>query len=549
MAKINLNEELSRVQAELQKAQIQEALLIEKASKSSNPEYVLRAQREINSKSQNIRKGKSYFFDPLNVNDGLGFKEKPYQLSYNILRSMSKTHLVKSIITTRKEQVSNFSSFVDDPQKVGWTIKKKRRLFEKEAELSYIEKVEIEGIVNFINNCGSNKVKWFGDSFDTFLKKTTVDSLVLDQKTFEVVRTRSGHLHEFFATDGGTYRLASSFNNELINNNQIEIDGYYPSHVQIYQGIIKNEFYPWELCFGIRNHDTDIAKNGYGTSELENLIKSITWLLYSEQYNGKFFSEGSSPKGMIKIKGDIGPDKLSAFRQQWQSQVKGIENAWKTPIVQADELDWIDLQKTNQDMQFDKWMEFLIRIICAHYTIDPQEVNFNIGGGQVNYDSSLKDRLAFSKFKGLYPLLKSQEKDINKYIVGPLGDNKYEFVFTGLDIDPNDMSLENDIKKLTNGIITWKEIRRKYNYPMEIEEDDFLLNSIWLSIKSQESQQQQQMMQQGGGQPFSSSEGNNWDGDINSLFKPNPYEAATESKSNPFEEGLGSFLDKMGNEE
>src|SRR5690606_23266229 len=99
------------------------------------------------------------------------------------------------------------------------------------------------------------------------------------------------------------------------------------------------------------------------------------------EYNRKFFSQGSAPKGILRVKGNMNEDKLAQFRQQWTSMMQGVTNSWKTPIMEADTVDWIDLHKSHRDMEFTSWIEYLIKSACAVFSIDPAEVNFPLSGG------------------------------------------------------------------------------------------------------------------------------------------------------------------------
>lgn len=494
----SLKTQLAQIETFQREKEIERDLLIKKAISSDNPSDILVANTLLAKKNNpfqgNNRGAKSYLFDPYYLNDNLGYKDSLKGMSYDILRNMSRTPIIKSIITTRVEQVASFSTPQEDENKTGWTIRKKGGVFtKKNKELTDQEKYEIEGIVEFLLNAGIDKNKHHADSFDTFLRKLVPDTLSMDQMTFEVIRNRFNKPIEFFATDGATYRLASSFNNENPNPEQVQINGYYPSYVQLYQGLVNAEFYPWELCFGIRNLSTSIKNNGYGVSELEDMVKIVTWMLYSDSYNGKFFSQGAAPKGLMKISGIQNEDRLDEFRQQWKTQVSGVENAWKTPVVNADNIEWIDLQKTNQDMQFTQWQEYLIRLGCAQFKIAPEEIGFYLSGNQggVNYESNGEYKHKYSKDKGLYPLLKFIQAKVNQLIVTPLTDGKYEFIFTGIEENLENVALDDDIKKLNAGIITWSEVRAKYNLPAQMSKDDFLLSPTWI---------QYQQMKMGGGQ-------------------------------------------------
>lgn len=75
--------------------------------------------------------------------------------------------------------------------------------------------------------------------------------------------------------------------------------------------------------------------------------------------NTKFFTQGSAIKGLINIKGAIPDRQLRAFRRMWYSMVTGAHNAWKTPIVNADEIQWLSMHSTNREMEYAQWMDWL----------------------------------------------------------------------------------------------------------------------------------------------------------------------------------------------
>lgn len=140
------------------------------------------------------------------------------------------------------------------------------------------------------------------------------------------------------------------------------------------------------MAFCVRNPRTNIDTQPYGFSELEQLITQVTSHLYAEEYNSKFFSQGGTTKGIINLKTDptgIGNrEQLASFKRQWMAQVNGLTGAWKTPVVQIpDGIEYINVSQSNREMEFEKWMNYLVNIVCAIYQIDPAEVNFPITQG------------------------------------------------------------------------------------------------------------------------------------------------------------------------
>ena len=175
--------------------------------------------------------------------------------------------------------------------------------------------------------------------------------------------------------------------------------------------------------------------------------------------------------------------------------------AWKTPVVEAD-VDWIDLQKNNRDMEYSAWTEYLIKLACAIYNIDPIEIGWDISRGEraggLN-EANQADRLQHSKDKGLYPLLKFIQRKINKYIVEQINP-EFEFVFMGLNGMTIAEELDLDIKKISN-FQTLNEIREKYDLK-PLDDGDIVLNSTYVQSKNQAAMQAGGMFGDGMGNPF-----------------------------------------------
>ena len=471
------------------KVKIEKELAIQKALASTDINQIYKAQNYIKGLQQREEfDTKSLMVDPLAMTHSFGYRDKPFSLSYTLLRGMAKTHIIKAIIETRKEQIQAFCTPQRDKYSTGFVVKKKQKytLSGKQPDLTKAEENRIEDIINFLLNCGNSENFWHADSFDVFIGKIVDDSLTLDQATFENVRNKRGELVEFFATDGATFRIADSYDDDDPRNDEPKIKGYTPSYLQLYQERTIAEFYPWELGFGIRNPQTSIYSNGYGKSELEDMIQTVTAILNADLYNGNFFKVGSAPKGILRYSGNINTNTIEDFKKQWQAQVAGVANAHKIPTINADKMDFISTQTNNKDMEFEKYQEFLIKISCAQYKIDPSEIGFpmNSGGsgGGAMFESNNESKLKYSKDKGLKPLLKRVEAWMNKWVVSQLDPN-YEFRFVGIDAEEEDAEVDRLNKKVQNGMGV-KEWREAIGLERDLEEDDFPLNPVWMQ-KSQ----------------------------------------------------------------
>lgn len=510
--------QLAAVDLAAQKLQAKRFRIIEKAAKSDDPTNMVAAALAIQKQAQaKALDTKAYLIDPLQFNANLGYKDKRFSLTYTTLSRMAKTPIINAIIKTRKNQVADYAEPQNNHYSTGFIIRKKLREGQDD-KMDRRESKEANRITDFILNCG-NEVTWESIDFDSFIRMLVEDSLTYDQMTFECIRNRKGELTNVLPVDAATFRMAESafkddYDNKFFNRRgytnwagtlpeeqRKRINGYLPKYVQIYEGTVVEEFYPWELCFGVRNPSTSIYSNGYGKSELEELVNIVTALLWGDEYNRRFFSQGSAPKGLLRVKGNINQASLEEFKQQWRAMISGVMQSWKTPVVQAD-VDWIDLQKSNRDMEYTEWTEYLIKLACAIYCIDPSEIGWDIarsGGDSGLFEKSEAERIQNSKDKGLYPLLKFLQRKINRYIVEQINPD-YEFQFMGLNGMTIDQELEMDVKKLTN-FQTLNEIRQKWNLePVEGDKGNLILNPYY--IQAAQAEQQQAMNAQMGGMGY-----------------------------------------------
>jgi hypothetical protein len=316
---------------------------------------------------------------------------------------------------------------------------------------------------------------------------------------FEVVENRKGEPADFYAVDGASIRIVDHpWDNDLQrSDDQVR-------YVQVHDASVVKEFTPRQLCFGVRNPRTDLRCNGYGISELELGIKMATSMIFGFDYNSAYFTQGTVAKGMLNLP-QIPDGRLRIFAEQWHLVVSGIANAWRTPITNFPDAKWIDLQKSNRDMEFGEWINFLIKLFCALALIDPTEINFlfgNTGQSQQMFQSGPEQRVKHSKDKGLRPLLMHIERMLNRYVIWRINP-ELEFVFTGL--DPKEAKEEVDIQKQqTTYLMTVDEMRKRNDLPpLEDGKGECILDATWNQFVQAKAQakQQEKMMQQQGGQP------------------------------------------------
>ncbi len=471
------------------------------------------------------------FEDPLAIQYALGYKDRQYSLSFDVLkRIVRQLSVVGAIINTRVNQVASFAVPFRNTKSLGFVIKHKNpsRLTTKG------ERDKIMELEDYIYQCGHKDPNPHNskqrDDFESFLKKIVRDSLTYDQCSFEVVPDRRGIPYEFVAVDGATIRMAAprsvwpigtDYTHRPPNVSPKILGEQYrppyqsmklfdkdspekPDFVQVINGRIENVYTKDDLAFGVRNPRTDIYVQGYGFGELEQLITIVTGHLNAEEYNRRFFTNGSNPKGILNFKGDnFTPDQIEGFKREWKANIEGVANSHKLPVMQSENgIEWVDMSKTNQEMEFGKWMEYLIKITCAVFLIDPAEINFDLHGGVSQtplFESSNEYKLKASRDRGLRPMLRFIAKMINENIIAKIDDH-FVFDFIGLD-ELSEQEKHELRKEQVTTYYTLNEVRRAEDLP-DVEHGDMVMSPTYLQamqISDQKEQLEAQTKQAEGG--------------------------------------------------
>lgn len=431
----------------------------------------------------------SVFLDERRVETMGDYYERPGAFNFDAMRLMvDRTPVLSAVILTRQRQVKRFCRAQESGKGPGFAIKLK----DKSAKLGTDEQQSVELLQRFFTNCGWEtnpraRMRMRRDNFSGFMAKQIRDSLILDSAPIETEwkRDRSLGLDGFYAVDGATIRLCTE-------EGYRDDDEIYA--LQVVQGNISAAYTFDDLIYVPRNPRTDVMIGGYGFSETELLVQTVTGFLNAMTYNMKYFDSNNIPKGMLHLSGDYSNEDLSAFKRYWNAMVKGINNAWTLPVMvsknQESKAAFEKFGVDVDDVMFAKWMTFLTSIICAIYGIAPDEINFesfSAGNTSALAGKDTEEKLVHSKDKGLRPLLSHFEDVFSDYIVADFSD-KYVFRWTGLDeLDPAQAWAEEQ------ALCTVNEARRARGWD-EIKEDwaEAPLNQVLMGAYMQGQQSAQE---------------------------------------------------------
>lgn len=376
------------------------------------------------------------FIDAVDLGQGYrtkGNKKGMYKNIHEVLKELSTNIIVNSIITTRANQVARYCVPAKEREdSIGFEVVPK----DIKKDLSTHDVANIEYIEDFIKNTGQN-LDPTRDSFRQIAKKWVRDLLTYDQLNTELIYEGDldSPLYKFVAVDASTiYHAVDPKTYKTPKGKNANI------YVQVLEdGIVYEKFKKHEMIFETMNPRTDIHSRMYGLSPLEVAMSHVGYHQLTENFNNKYFSQGGTTMGLLHIKtGENSTSRaLEDFRRDWQQKFTGVNGSWKVPVVTADDVKYINMNQSSRDMEFEKWLNYLINVLCANFGIDPAEINFpNRGGatgskGNSLQESSKKETSQLSKDRGLSPILHFIEDVVNRNIMPHLCGGKYLFRFTG----------------------------------------------------------------------------------------------------------------------
>lgn len=431
-------------------------------------------------------------WDPYAIVDQLGYKDRPSSISYDTLQGIvTRVPLIQAVIVTRLNQLSRFCRPRRDMFLPGFRVTP----VERGAKLSAADRKFSGKMESMFMTTGVTDYALGRDDFETFIRKIARDALTYDQSCYEIVKNRKGLPAKFQAVDAATIRIADSASVTYTE------DPEQIATVQIYDGMVIGEWRRDEMAFTVRNPHSNIRLFGYGYSEIEMLVNAITSWLWGFDYNSRFFNQGTVTKGLLNIESPMNRTELNAFRRNWHQQVSGVENAWRSPVLNGGgKVEWINMSQNNRDMEFSAWMDFLIKLICGIYQIDPMELGFKYGDtgqSKAMFESGTEAKLTASKDRGLSPLLEHIAGGLTRYLVQPI-DPDWQFEFVGLEHHSKD-----DLAKLNKERVstthTVNELRAEQDLePLEGKAFNVPLSPVIVQLLQAE---------QGGGEDADDSDG------------------------------------------
>jgi len=388
----------------------------------ANLEKAIQAARESASAPQAV------FHDPMSMFMGFDFlgRSQGHQgnlrIGFNELRRMAKNPIIGSIIQTRINQMAAFMKPQQDPYSVGFRVRKFDR--NEVGDETFIKEMTMWLYTVGIPDFGE-------DLLETFTRKVMRDSLILDQAVAELVFTRDDKPAYLVAVDAATIRRLKASLEYFVPNQDT------PFYAQVLQDRVVAEFTKKQMMYGVRNSTTSMFNAGYGLPELEILIRTVTTILNGERFNAGQLTQGGTSKGVLVVKGEANKDQMDSFRRDFREAIRNAATYWRPPVLHIGkdgDIDWVQLDRSNRDMEYAQLMDFLVKEATSVYQMDPSEINWKIAstGTRTSFESGVEQKQTLSQRRGLEPLLTFLSNQLNTNVICRF-DPTYIVEFVGME--------------------------------------------------------------------------------------------------------------------
>lgn len=121
-------------------------------------------------------------------------------------------------------------------------------------------------------------------------------------------------------------------------------------------------------------HLKGLSINGLtGVSPIEVARESIGVQIASQKYLGKFYSNGTMARGILKVPTQLNKEAKDKVRNEWESYSRGLTNAHRIAILDAG-LDYQAIGMTQADAQFIETQKFTVSEIAKIFNVPPHMI-------------------------------------------------------------------------------------------------------------------------------------------------------------------------------
>jgi SPP1 gp7 family putative phage head morphogenesis protein len=339
-------------------------------------------------------------------------------VSFAQLRGLADScDVLRIVIETRKDQVA----------KLSWKIKPKD---DKKLADSRCDEIE-----DFLLSPDKEH------DWDTWLRMLLEDLFVIDAPAVYIRKTIGGSLYALEPIDGATIkRVIDEQGRTPLPPN--------PAYQQVLKGIPAVNYTKEELLYRPRNVRTNKI---YGYSPVEQIILTVNIALRRAVHKLQYYTEGNVPEAIIGTPENWNPDQIAQFQLMWDSLNEGNTAERRHAKFVPGKL---DIRMTKEDVLKDAFDEWLARIVCFAFSIEPTA--FVHQSNRATAESAREAALS----EGLAPIMQWVASTINLIIWNVFGYKDLQFEWVDEEVqDPLEKAQVNQIY-VNAGVLTPDEVRQ-----------------------------------------------------------------------------------------
>lgn len=408
--------------------------------------------------------------------------KKPGRVNFKLLREIAKRDAVIRIcVNVIKKAVSQCP----------WEIRLKKEA-PGDKELYESIRMEVYDLFEYMNENG--------ETLRVVLDKILEDLLVLDAAAIEKVLTLDGStIVALNPVDGATIRPVYNVNGVLGS----------PAYKQFVGEKETASFEKEELVYLMANPQNDVDLFGYGLSPIESILLQVQASLEADMHNIKTFSTDNIPPGILDL-GDIDEQEAKKFIAIWNATVIGNTQQMKFVWGNAEGKKYHEFKKSNKDMQYAEYIDWLTRIKLAVYGLSSLDANML---QDVNR-ATAEVQQAISQSRGVKSTKSLVEEYFTRQIIRHMGDvtdkkSPYRYLeFKFIDAESladKKTQAEIDAMHVKNGLRSADELRERDGLePLEVEME--MADELDIKMKELDLQARQNAIDAGADGPMKGDE-------------------------------------------
>lgn len=194
----------------------------------------------------------------------------------------------------------------------------------------------------------------------------------------------------------------------------------------------------------------------YGFSCTEQVLVNTTLALSRQAWHKGYFDDGDVPAMLIHVPDTWNLDQINRYEQQWHAMLSG-DQGWKHRVRAIPGVEKAEqLKPPFHQMDFD---EFLLKVTCLGYDMDPAEVGFS--GSRGDSQNTLIELNQRKYRTSLRPMMRWFQNYFDDIISRRFHLPELVFRWEGLEIEDEKLETEIDLLKVKAGAMSLDQFNGK----------------------------------------------------------------------------------------